>query len=143
MTDVDTTSSVQDRRQGRGLLWAGSGLCVLGIALVAVQFGVVKTLFVPWYSPALATLGALLLVWSLAQRRTIARMIVLVLVAALAGFQWFFYGSMTKLPDYAGPAKEGARLPAFRTTLADGRTLSEQDLEDGTFRVLTFFRGRW
>ena len=50
---------------------------------------------------------------------------------------------MTKLPDYAGPAQAGAKLPAFRTTLADGQAFTEQDLEDGTFRVLTFFRGRW
>ncbi len=76
------------------------------------------------------------------RRRTITRTIALVVVAALAGFQWFFLGSLMKLPDYEGPAKAGERLPAFHTTLADGRTFTEHDLADGRFSVLAFFRGR-
>lgn len=140
---VSTASPPTERAKGRGLLWLGIGLCLLGIALQAVQFGVVKALFVPWYSPVLATLGALLLVCSVVRRRTVTRTIALVLVAALAGFQWYFLGSMMKLPDYAGPAQAGRKMPAFTTATADGRPFTEKDLQGGQYNVLVFNRGRW
>ncbi len=54
-----------------------------------------------------------------------------------------FRADRAKLPAYAGPAQAGQTLPAFRTTLADGRAFTEQDLQDGAFSVLVFFRGRW
>ena len=80
---------------------------------------------------------------SVAQRRTATRWVWLVLLLALAGFEWFFLGSMTKLPRYVGPAQAGHEVPAFQTTRADGRSFTDKDLADGTKSVLVFFRGRW
>ena len=140
--NIPTTSAANERARGRAYFWAGIGVCLLGLALVFVQFGL-KYLFVPWYSPVLATIGALLLLSSAAQRRSIPRVVVLVLVAAFAGFQWYFFASMIKLPSYAGPAQAGKQLPPFRATFADGRAFTDADLRDGSRHVLVFFRGRW
>lgn len=130
------------RSRGRGYFWAGLFACVLGIALTAAQFGL-KHLGVPWYSPALATLGALLLLVAVARRVTIPRVLGLLLVAALAGFQWYFLGSLMRLPAYEGPAQAGKPFPAFSATLADGRSFTDADLRNGSRHVMTFFRGRW
>jgi hypothetical protein len=137
-----TTSPATQRPPGRGAFWAGIGVCLLGLALVFVQFGL-KLLFVPWYSPALASAGAGLLLLSVARRRSVPRILVLVLVTAFAGLQWYFLASMLKLPDHDGPARAGKQLPPFRAAFADGRPFTEADLRDGSRRVLTFFRGRW
>src|SRR5262249_37872242 len=130
------------RSRGRGYFWAGLAVCLLGVALVVAQFSL-KVLVVPWYAPALASLGALLLLVSVARRRSIPRLAALVLVAAFAGFQWFFLVSMIKLPAYEGPARAGEQLPAFTSKYADGRDFTEADLHDGSRRALVFFRGRW
>ena len=136
-SQVTTAPSV-----GRGYLWAGIVLPVLAIGLGVGQYAL-QRLHVPWQVPIVTTLGVLLLLVSVAKRFTITRSIVLVLVAALAGLQWFFVTSMSKLPEYAGPARSGQKIPAFQTTRADGHTFSDGDLSDGTAHVLTFFRGRW
>jgi hypothetical protein len=136
------TTPPNDRSRGRGSFWAGIAVCLLGLVLAAGQFGL-KHLGVPWYSPALATFGALLLLVAVIHRRSVQRVVALVLVAALAGYQWYFLAVQMKLPDYDGPARAGRPLPAFRSTLADGRPFTDADLHDGTRRVLVFFRGRW
>jgi hypothetical protein len=142
MTTVSTNPSIATRSAGRVYFWVGLVACLLGLVLAMVQFSM-KFLFVPWYMPALATFGALLLVVAVVRRVSILRVTVLLLVAAFAGFQWFFLGSLMKLPAYEGPARAGRQLPAFHSTLADGRPFSEADLRDGSRRVLVFFRGRW
>jgi hypothetical protein len=132
---------VVPRSKGRGYFWAGLGACVLGLAATVIQFSlmIMKT---PWYSPVLATIGAILLVVALAHRRSIPRVIGLVLVVGLAGLQWYFLGVLMKLPDYKGPGA-GRPVPAFAATLADGRTFRDADLRDGGQNVLVIFRGRW
>jgi hypothetical protein len=102
-----------------------------------------QNLTAPWYSPVLATLGALLILLAVLRRRTIPRLLALVLVAAFAGLQWYFMAVLVKLPEYAGPARAGQPIPAFQTTLADGRPFTEENLRDGSRHVLVFFRGRW
>lgn len=142
-TQTTTTSASVDRSRGRGYLWAGIGLALLAITLWIGQYVLLKQLFVPWYVPAVTTLGALLLLASVIQRRGVIRILVLVLIAGLAGLEWFFIASFSRLPTYEGPAQAGAKLPAFQTTLADGKTFTNQDLHDGTKTVMVFFRGRW
>jgi hypothetical protein len=141
MSTLATTPAAVPRSRGRGYFWLGLGLCALGIAGFMAQFAlnIPKT---PWYSPALATIGALLLLLSLARRFTIPRVLGLLLVAGFAGLQWYFFGVMMKLPDYKGP-EPGRPVPAFAATLADGKTLQDSDLRDGKRSVLVFFRGRW
>jgi hypothetical protein len=141
MAAVTTTPTTSQRSRGRGYFWAGIGLCLLGPALGAVQYSL-KYLFVQWYSPVLATLGALLLLVAVAYRRSIPRLAALVLVTAFAGFQWYFLVSLMKLPEYDGPAQPGKAFPAFHATLADGRPFTDADLRDGR-DVMVFFRGRW
>jgi hypothetical protein len=142
MTTLATTPSAGQRSRGRAYFWAGISACLLGLALAVVQFEL-KYLAVPWYSPVLATLGAFLLVVAVARRRSIPRMVALVLVAAFAGLQWYFLVSLMKLPDYEGPARAGQPIPAFHSSLANGRPFTEEDLRDGSRHVLVFFRGRW
>ncbi len=131
-----------DPAVGQAYLWGGIALCLGALPLVFVQFAL-KALFVPWYSPVMATLGAGLILMSVARRPGIFRGVALVLIAAFAGLQWYFLGSMMKLPEYAGPARAGERLPAFAAVLADRSPFTEADLRDGSRRVMVFFRGRW
>ena len=142
MSGNTTNRPAPERASGRGYFWLGVVACLLGPVLFGVQLGMKHT-FVPWYSPALATLGALLLLASLALRPSLFRAVALVLFAAFAGVQWFFVGSSIKLPAYEGPAQAGRPFPAFRTTLADGQPFTEADLRDGSRHAMVFFRGRW
>jgi hypothetical protein len=142
MTAVAAAPQVNQRSRGRTSFWAGICICLLGLVLATIQFGL-KYLFVPWYSPVLATLGALLLLVAVAIRVSVPRVIGLVLVAAFAGLQWYFLVALIKLPPYEGPARAGEPFPAFTATLADARPFTEADLKDGSWHVLVFFRGRW
>jgi hypothetical protein len=114
---------------------------VLGVAAAVIQFSlqIMKT---PWYSPVLASIGAILLLVAVAKRRSIPRVIGLVLVVAFAGLQWYFLGVLMKLPDYKGP-EAGRPVPAFAATLAGGKTFQDADFRDGSRHVLVIFRGRW
>jgi hypothetical protein len=142
MAALATTPTVESRARGRGYFWAGIAACLLGPALVAAQFQL-QHLIVPWYSPVLATLGVFLLLAAVFRRRSVPRLIALVLVAAFAGLQWYFLAVLMKLPEYAGPARAGEPIPAFHSTLADGQPFTEADLRDGSRHALIFFRGRW
>lgn len=142
MTTTSTPLSASDRSRGRGYFWGGIFLCLLGLALVVGQLSL-KYLIVPWYSPALATVGVLLLVIAVVQRWSIPRIAGLLLVAAIAGSQWYMLGSAMKLPAYEGPAQAGKQLPPFQSQLAAGTPFTDADLKDGNRRVLVFFRGRW
>ncbi|MCI0681636.1 MAG: hypothetical protein L0Y71_06000 [Gemmataceae bacterium] len=137
-----TMTPTADRARGRGFIWAGIGACVLAIGLVVAQYAL-QHFVVPWYLPALTTLGALMLLVAVGKRGSVTRFILLVLMVALAGFQWYFLIVLSRLPDYEGPARVAQRIPAFQTTRADGQSFSDADLADGTPTVLTFFRGRW
>src|SRR5262245_3790424 len=121
MGTLSTTAPANERSRGRAYLWAGIGLCLLGMALAVIQYSVLKQTIVPWYIPVLTTLGVCLVVYSVARRRTVVRVVALGLIAALAVFQWYFLVSLARLPAYEGPAQVGQKMPAFRTTRADGR----------------------
>src|SRR5438309_10615489 len=111
-------SDVAPRRSaGRLLLFLGLGLAVLGVAAYAAQVWA-RLLWPPWYVPASATLGAVLLVVSLWRRRTVWRVLVLLLVTLLAAGEWAFVLE-TRLPAYTGPVAEGRPFPAFKTARAD------------------------
>jgi len=143
---VTTTAAppMTARSHGRGYFWLGIGACLIGIAVFFVQFRL-KMLFTPWYIPALATVGAVLLIVSVARRRTIARLVAMVLILLLAGFEWYAFASLLRLPEYHGPARAGQPLPAFSATFADGHAFTDADLRDrdGSRRAMVFFRGRW
>ncbi len=144
MATLSTVSTPTTQRPtGRAYFWGGVGLFLLGLGLMPVQLFGLKFLVVPWYSPVLATLGALLLLVALTRRVSVLGVVALVLIAASAGLQWFVLAVMIKLPDYQGPARVGEQLPAFEAAYADGRSFTDVDLRDGSRRAMFFFRGRW
>ena len=142
MNTVSATPLAPPRPQGRACFWAGLAACLIGLAVAVAQFSL-KQLFVPWYAPALATLGALLLFVAVVRRPGIVRIAALLLVAGLAGLEWFFLVSFLKLPDYEGPAQAGRPFPAFSSTHADGQPFTDANLRDGSRHAMVFFRGRW
>jgi len=87
-------------------------------------------------------LGAILLAVALWQKRTVWRIVLLIMLLLFAGAEWTFLFAM-KLPAYDGPVAEGKAFPKFTTERADGTPFTERDLQDGRNHVLVFFRGRW
>jgi hypothetical protein len=125
------------------LLWLGLGLAALGVIGFAAQFAA-QRLMTPWYLPLSAMLGAVLIVASLWQRRTLWRVLALLLVVLLAGAECWFLWSV-RLPDYAGPLEVGQPFPAFATVRADadGTPFTQRELKGGQNTVLVSFRGQW
>ena len=97
---------------------------------------------VPWYMPALASLGVVLVLMSLLERRTVFRSFALLAVVLLAAAECAFLYAM-RLPPYTGPIAVGRPFPAFETRRADGTPFTQRDLAGDQNNVLVFFRGRW
>jgi hypothetical protein len=120
---------------------AGLGLAVLGMAVYAIQLSL-QRLMLPWYMPAAALLGAAFVVVSLRKRRTVWRVLALVVVLLVAGFELMALNAL-RLPKYAGPIEVGYPFPAFETRRADGTPFTQNDLIGDQHHALVFFRGRW
>ena len=129
------------KSRGRLLFWLGLLLAVLGIAAYIAQVSMAR-LTVPWYMPIMATVGAVLVLISVWQRRSVFRIVVLVLITLLAGAEWAFLTAV-RLPAYAGPVAVGRPFPSFATLRSDGVALTQRDLEGDVDNVMVFFRGRW
>jgi hypothetical protein len=139
---MTTSPTAAPRRfPGRLFLALGLGFAALGVIAYAVQLSMHR-LMAPWYMPCSATLGVILLVVSLWQKRTVWRVLALLPVVLLAGAEWMFLLG-TRLPAYAGPVAAGQPFPEFTTTLADGTPFTQRDLEGDRNNVLVFFRGGW
>jgi hypothetical protein len=117
-------------------------LFLIGPAIYFFQFRSAH-LVVPWYLPILASLGVGCIILSVMRRRSVLRIVGLVLLTALCGLEWYFLVVVAKNPDYQGPAQVGRPLPTFVTTRADGKPFSNKDLETGTSTALVFYRGHW
>ena len=117
-------------------------LFILGPVIYIVRF-TMHRLEAPWYAPALATLGLVLFLISVWRRPGFFRIVGVVFFAILCAAEWYMLLVATLTPAYAGPAKVGAPVPAFATTLADGSALSDKSLADGGQSIVLFFRGRW
>src|SRR4051812_47637394 len=126
---------------GRWLLVFGVLLPVVGIGVYAAQVSMHR-LSMPWYLPAAAALGVILVAGALWRRRTVWRIVALVVVTLLAGMEGTFLYA-TRLPAYAGPAQAGRAFPDFKTVRADGTSFTERDLVGDRDSILVFFRGRW
>jgi len=133
------TESAPARRRPYFLL--GMLIFFLGMIIYAVQIAT-KHLVAPWHVPILGTIGVLLMVVSVVQRRGVLRIIGLVLFVVMAGMEWFMMVGSTLAP-YTGPAKTGEKLPAFTATLAEGSPFTNSNLQEGKPTVLVFFRGHW
>ncbi|HKB36578.1 MAG TPA: hypothetical protein VKD72_09000 [Gemmataceae bacterium] len=137
-----STTTTTSPAVGRGLLWLGLGCAFLGLGVyvLLLRAGRFDT---PWYAPALATLGTGLVLMALWRRRSVWRILALVLVSLLAGGEWWFL-EQSRLPAYSGPLADGTRFPEFRAARADdGKPFRRADLEGKQDTALVFFRGRW
>jgi hypothetical protein len=123
------------------LFLVGVLLFIAGPAIYYVQFQM-KHLVTPWYAPIMASVGVLLMAMSVWQRRGVLRSVGLVLFVLMCGMEWFMLLGMGT-PAYTGPAQSGSKVPTFATALADGKSYTNKDLQDGKPTVLLFFRGRW
>jgi FtsH-binding integral membrane protein len=139
MTSSDP--SAEQRFRGRLFLLLGVGCAVLGILAYVAQIAL-ERLMAPWYVPALAMLGVVLVVMSLREKRTVWRVCALIAVALLAAAEWgMVYAA--RLPAYTGPIALGRPMPLFATARADGSMFTQADLPGDRNSVLVFFRGRW
>jgi len=136
-----SSSAALHRSRGRLFLLLGLGLAVLGVGAYVVQISL-KRLMAPWYMPTIASLGVVLVVVSLLERRTVWRACALLAVVLLAGAEWAILYAV-RLPPYRGPIAVGRPFPAFKTTRADGTSFTQRDLAGDRNNVLVFFRGRW
>jgi hypothetical protein len=127
---------------GRKFIWLAIACAILGPVLYAVQIAMGR-MNVPWYAPALATLGVVLAFVALQRRGTAWRGLVLVLVGGLAALQWWFLLSYVRLPAYTGPVAAGNAFPEFAAKRADGKPFTNTDLIGDPATALVFFRGHW
>jgi FtsH-binding integral membrane protein len=139
MTSSDR--SAERRFHGRLFLLLGVGLAVLGVAGYVVQISL-QRLMAPWYMPVLATLGGVLVIISLREKRTFWRVFAVVGVGLLAAGEWGILLAF-RLPAYTGPITVGRSFPAFETSQADGTLFTQSKLTGDRNSVLVFFRGRW
>jgi hypothetical protein len=138
---TDPSPSVPYRFRGRLMLLLGMGLAVLGVVAYVAQISQ-QRLTTPWYMPALASLGVVLIVVSLLERRTVWRMLALLAVMLLTGAELAFLYEM-RLPPYTGPIAVGRPFPPFEVSRSDGTPFTQLDLASDQNNVLVFFRGRW
>lgn len=138
---TDSTDAPPAGPRGRLLLLAGLGLAVVGVAAFAIQLSL-QRLMLPWYMPAAALIGVACVVGSLRKRRTVLRLLALVVVVLLAGVEFMGLYAM-RLPPYAGPIAVGRPFPAFEARRADGTPFTQNDLVGDQHHALVFFRGRW
>jgi hypothetical protein len=142
MATISPPAKQTGQTSAKSYLWLGIGLVLVGPVLMIAQFSA-KIMRTPWYLPALATAGAILILVALVRRPTVWRVIALALAALLGSAEWYFIVSLSKLPAYTGPVENDRAFPAFTTTLADGSSFDQRSLQGEQNTVLTFFRGRW
>jgi hypothetical protein len=140
---MSTTTSPPTTGTGRLTLWLGIACAILGPILYNVQLLAAGRTDTPWYAPALATVGVLLVLLSMRRRTTVWRAIAFVVVAGLAGLQWWFLAGYTRLPAYTGPVAAGESFPDFAAKRSDGSPFSRADLVGDQATALVFFRGHW
>src|SRR5688572_28306094 len=96
--EFGTTANVRRRP----LFLFGFLLFVLGPVLNFVQLRVGQ-LWTPWYVPVLASVGVLLMIASLRQRRSVLRLVGLVVFVVVCGLEWYLFAVKLKAPEYSGP----------------------------------------
>ena len=142
MNDLNRTSADTFRHPGRSLLLLGVLVALAGPVLMILLVFAAKILITNWYGPLLGTLGVALIVLALMRSRSIWRWTALVIFTLFVGFQWWALLAM-RTPAYTGPVKDGQPFPSFATTLADGSTFTQADLQGDQNTVMVFFRGHW
>jgi hypothetical protein len=127
---------------GRPLLWLGLLAAVAGVPLYVIQMSA-GNLMTPWYAPALASLGAALVLLSLLRRLTVWRAAALLLVGLITAGEWWVLLSSARLPAETGRIVAERQLPEFTAYRAGGAPFTQNDLKGDKDTVLVFFRGHW
>jgi|GEM_PF-1301828 len=128
----------------KGLLFWGATIVALAmIPIFMLQAFWAHVLITPWYLPIGGTIAALAVIYAMGARRSWWRVIVALLVVALAGLEWFVLLGPTVLPAYHGPIAQGGQIPAFRAALADGTEINASSFAQGRPTAIVFFQGRW
>jgi CDP-diglyceride synthetase len=144
MGNPPAEKAVSDAPPRHGPLFLlGVVLFFLGPGIFFVYYVQLRHLTTPWYLLVLSTAGVLLMALSAWQRRSAWRGLGVIVLGLVCGLEWFFIVSLSRVPAYTGPAQPGRKLPAFTAALADGRSFTEKDLEDGKPAALVFYRGHW
>jgi hypothetical protein len=130
------------RSSGRLLFTIGLLLPVIAIAAYMALFSL-NHLGTPWYVPILTTVAVAVIAGSIWVRRSWVRILSLVLIGLMAGFEWFFVLVATRLPPYAGPVTVGQPLPAFAVLRPDGSGFTDKDCRTGNPMVIDLYRGHW
>ena len=139
---TDSATAAPGRFPGRLCLLLGLACAVVGRVAYVVQF-YLKNLMMPWYMPIMAVIGVALVAASLWEKRTVWRVLALMVVGLLAIAEIAFLYAV-RLPPYTGPVTAGLPFPAFATRRSDGSLFTQRDLSSGDLSsVLVFFRGRW
>ena len=142
MENLQTVAPTISLPRRRPLFLGGLVLFLAGPVLNAVQI-LLKHLWTPWYVPVLASLGVVLMIVSVRQRRSVLRGAALAFFVLLCGGEWYLMLVAAKTPAYTGPAQPGSKLPPFATVLADGTPFTNKNVEQEIRSVLVFNRGRW
>jgi hypothetical protein len=140
--DTTTQPATPTTVPSRWPLVLAAALVVLPIVVYVLQFHF-RYLRVPWYLPGLSTVAALCMAWAFLQRRSIGRLLGLLLVGLLAAAEWYFLLVLTALPAYTGPIAVGHPFPSFEVVRADGSVFVPESFHAPQKTVLVFFRGRW
>jgi hypothetical protein len=138
---MENTPTINTAPRRWPFFFIGVLLFIVGPVAYAIQMNMHR-LSMPWYIPILSTIGVLLMLLSVVQRRGIVRIVFLVLFMLFCGFEWMSLLA-TSTPKYVGPAQTGHKLPEFSASLANGARFTNKDLENGTPSALLFFRGHW
>ncbi len=128
---------------GRPQLWLGLLATFAGMPLYFAQVLWAHSLAWPWYVPALAALGTALVLLSLLRRRTVWRVLALLVVGFLAGAESWFLFSAARLPSDTGRLVAKQEMPQFAAYRADGSSFTQDDLKGDKDTIIVFFRGRF
>lgn len=139
---MNTTSTSTPAPRTWPLIVAGTVFLVLGPVIYGTQIAMGQ-LVTPWYLPAFATVGGVLMSAAFVRRPGVARGLLVVLALLPTVFAWLVVAVFSRTPEYTGPASVGNKLPAFAASYADGRVFTNRNVETGGPAVLLFYRGHW
>ena len=128
---------------GRGFMWLGIVVTLLGVVTYAALLIGAQLLHMPWYAPLLAIVGVGLTFIAVRRKPGVWRYAALFFCCLLVIAEVWFLFSYTKLPKYAGPAVTGQPFPEFTTRLVDNTVFTNNDFVGQKNTALVFYRGHW
>lgn len=136
------STTIRSPSTGRFVMGLGVLAAVAGLAIYATLLLGAHLLHTPWYMLGFSALALALVLTAMRRKRSVWRLLVLLVLALLTCFEAWILFSYSQNPAYAGPAA-GVRFPTdFTASLADGKPFTGTDLI-GRDTLLVFYRGHW